>query len=228
MKTLKQWTLSLTLATLILLAFLLALAFLPEISRSKVATMPRVSYKEMSGSKVIRGLFSYRLMYALSRGSFFTFLSLFATSALGISKSLIGTLLTTHMGLMAVVQPYFGRIADRFSRRAMIIAGGVINVAFLVLVPVTHNYWQLLVLCAFGSLGAGVSLPAATALTVDEGRKFGMGTTMSTLMIAMSIGMDIGPTVSGVIADSINFIAVFLFCAGMGFLGTILFSWLTR
>ncbi len=216
-----------TMGGLNLLAFLLALFLLPEI-RSRQIVTSRLSFKEMSTNPTIRGLASYRMMYALSRGSFFTFLSVFATSALGISKALIGALLTTHMGLMALVQPYFGNVADRFSRRAMVIIGGIINIAFLALIPMTHNYWQLLVLCALGSLGPGISLPAATALTVDEGRKFGMGTTMAMLMMAMSIGMAIGPTASGAIADALDVSYVFYFCAGMGLIGTILFFWLTR
>ncbi len=221
-----------TMGGLNLLAFLLALFFLPEISRQQTVTEHRPSLtetiKEMSASHVVRGLFSYRLTYALSRGSFFTFLAIFADSALGISKGLIGTLLTTHMGLMALVQPYFGQLADRFSRRAMIIIGGTINIVFLALIPMAHNYWQLLVLCALGSLGPGISLPAATAITVDEGRRFGMGTTMAMLMMAMSIGMAIGPTVSGAIADTLSVSYVFSFCAAMGVLGVVLFFWLTK
>jgi len=63
---------------------------------------------------------------------------------------------------------------------------------------------------------------------VEEGRKFGMGSTMSIFMMAMGIGQAVGPTLSGVIADSVDINAVFYFGAVVGLIGTGLFAWLTR
>ncbi len=217
-----------TMGGLNLLAFLVAVIFLPEISHRQVVTTPHLSYKEMSTSSMVRGLLSYRLAYALSRGAFFSFLSIFAALRLGLSITSIGTVLTTHIALITLFQPYLGNIADRYNRRAMVILGSVINLAFLALIPMTHNFWQLLGLSAFGSLGAGISMPAATALSVGEGRRFGMGSTMSMLMVAMSIGMAIGPLLSGIIADFVNINSVFYFAAGMGLIGTSLFIWFSR
>jgi len=47
-------------------------------------------------------------------------------------------------------------------------------------------------------------------------------------MMAMSIGQIIGPTLSGVIADSVDINAVFYFGAAVGLIGTGLFMWFTR
>ena len=217
-----------TMGGLNLLAFLVAVLFLPEISRREAATTPHLSYKEMSASSMVRGLFSYRLGYALSRGALFSFLSIFAALRLGLSTTSIGTVLTTHIALITLFQPYLGNLADRYNRRTMVIIGSAINLAFLALIPMTHNFWQLLGLSVFGSLGAGISMPAATALSVGEGRRFGMGSTMSMLMMAMSIGMAIGPVVCGIIADFVNINSVFYFAAGMGLIGTSLFIWFSR
>jgi len=211
-----------------LLAFLLVIFLLPEVSRQKMATTPHSSYREMGASRMLRGLFSYRVAYAISRASLFSFLSIFATSCLSLSTTLIGIVLTTHIALITLFQPYLGRIADRYNRRAMIILGSIINFTFLALIPLTHNFWQLLGLSVLGSLGAGISLPAATALSVTEGRKFGMGSTMSILMMAMSIGMATGPVACGAIADALNVGSVFYFAAFMGLVGTSLFIWFTR
>ncbi len=71
-------------------------------------------------------------------------------------------------------------------------------------------------------------MPAVSALTVEEGRKFGMGSTMAMLAVAMSVGMAIGPLLGGVIADFIGINSVFYFAAGMGLAGTSLFIWFTR
>ncbi len=215
-----------TMGGLNLLAFLLALFALPEVSRPQVA-IRHLSFKEMSVSRTVWGLLSFRMTYAVSRATFMTFVSIFASSTYGSSKTLIGILLATHMGLMAAIQPYVGHLADRFSKRALVIIGGVINTALLALIPLMSNYGQLLVLCAVGGLGAALSLPPVEAMAVDEGRKYGMGTAMSALMMAMSVGMAVGPTVSGAIADALNISYAFYFCAVMGLIGTALFMWLT-
>ena len=211
-----------------LLAFLVAAFFLPEISHKKMATSPRLSFKEMSASGIVRGLFSFRLSFALGRGALFTFLPIFATVYIGLSSTLIGVLLAVTILLMSLLQLYAGKVADRFSRRAMVIVGGLISLSFLALIPQAHNFWQLLILCALGGLGGAISMPATSALTVEEGRKFGMGSTIAMVFMAMSIGMVIGPILGGVIIDTINIRSVFYFAAGAALVGTSLFIRFTK
>ncbi len=217
-----------TMGGLNLLAFLVAVLFLPEIRQRKMATSPRPSFKEMSTSDMIKGLFSYRLSFSMGRGAFATFLPIFAAFYIGLSPTLIGVLVAVNILLMSLLQVYGGNIADRFNRRALVVVGGLINLTFLALIPFAHSFWQLLGICAFGGLGGAVSLPAASALTVEEGRRFGMGSTMAVFAMAFSLGMAIGPLLSGVIVDLANINSVFYFGAGMGLIGTSLFIWFTR
>ena len=182
----------------------------------------------MSTSDIVRGLFSFRLSLSLGRGAFSCFLPIFAGVYIGLSPTLIGVLLAVNILLMALLQVYAGNIADRFNRRALVVLGSITNLTYLVLIPLAHSFWQLLGLCALGGLGGAISLPAASALIVDEGRKFGMGSTIAIFTLAMSIGMAIGPLLGGVIADFVNINSVFYFAAGMGLIGTSLFIWFTR
>ncbi len=211
-----------------LLAFLVAVLFLPEISHQKAATNSQVSFREMSSSGMVKGLSSFRLSFALGIGVFVCFLPIFAGLYIGLSPSLIGILLAVNILLMALFQPFAGKIADRFNRKALVVVGGIISSTFLAVVPAAHNFGQLLWLCAFCGLGGAISLPAASALIIDEGRRFGMGSTMAMFMMAMSIGMVIGPLLGGVIADFVNINSVFYFAAGMGLAGTSLFIWFTK
>ena len=121
-----------------------------------------------------------------------------------------------------------GRIADRVNKRVMVVTGSLITVIFLALIPFTHSFWQLLGLCCLHSIGGAISMPASSALTVGEGRKFGMGSTMAVVMMAMSIGMVIGPVVGGAIVDLTNINTVFYFGAGIVVVGACLFIWFTR
>lgn len=109
-----------TMGGLNLLAFLLAALFLPEIRRRKMAANPHLSFREMSTSGMVKGLFAFRLGDALGRGGFATFLPIFAAMYVGLSPSLIGALLAVNILLMSLLQVYAGSIADRFNRLALV------------------------------------------------------------------------------------------------------------
>lgn len=217
-----------TMGGLNLLAFLIAALFLHESGQRKTAAGHRSPFAGMRTSGVIKGLVSYRLAFAMGRGAFVTFLPIFAAIYIGLKPALIGVLLAANILLMALLQVFSGNIADRFNRRAMVILGSFVNITYLAMVPLTHSFWQLLGLCALGGIGGAISLPAASALTVDEGRKFGMASTIAIFNMAMSIGMALGPIASGAIADFSGLGSVFYFGAGLSLIGTILFAWLTR
>ena len=217
-----------TMGGLNLLALLVAVLFLPEIERRKMAASPRTSFREMSTSGMIKGLFNFRLAFAIGRGTIVTFLPIFAGIYIGLPPSRIGILLTVNILVTSLLQIYGGNIADRFNRRILVVVGGLTNITFLALIPLGGSFWPLLAICALGGLGGAISMPAASALVVEEGRKFGMGSTIAVFSMAMSIGMAIGPIVSGVIADFINLDTVFYFGAAMGLIGTTLFIWFTK
>jgi len=211
-----------------LLAFLLVIFFLPEIGQGKTPASPRASFKQMSTSSMMKGLFSFRLSFSIGRGILATFLPVFAGIYIGLSSTLIGVLLAVNILLMSLLQVYGGNIADRFNRRVLIVVGSLTNLIYLALIPLGGNFWQLLGICVLGGVGGAIALPAASALTVVEGRRFGMGSTIAVFAMAFSIGMVIGPLVGGGIADFANINSVFYFGAAIGLVGTTLFIWFTK
>ncbi len=213
---------------LCLLAFLVAVIFLPEIRQRKIGEKVRLSFKDMSRSPMIRGLFSFRLVQALGRGGIMTFLPIFAAASIGLGTTLIGILLTVNFLPMIALLALGGRLADRFNRKALVIIGNLLYLITLALIPLANTFWQQVWLCFPRAIGGAISMPAATALTVGEGRKFGMGSTISILMMAMGVGMAVGPPLSGVIADLVDVNAVFYFAGAVGLIGTGLFAWFTR
>lgn len=217
-----------TMAGLNLLAFFIAVFFLPEISRKKLAAQPYLSFKEMSQSGTMTGLFGFRLTLTLGRSSFFTFLPVFAAIGLGLRPNLIGVMLAIHILLMSLLGIPSGRIADRLNRRTLVVIGCLVSFAYLALIPLAYNFWQLLVLCILGSLGSAIAVPAASALTVEEGRKFGMGAAIAMFTVALSIGMAVGPVLSGVIVDFTSINSAFYFGAAMMLVGAGFFAWFTR
>ncbi|HEY82039.1 MAG TPA: MFS transporter [Dehalococcoidia bacterium] len=211
-----------------LLAFGIAALFLPEISRRKLAARPHLSWREMGRSGTMTGLFSFRLALTLGRAAFFTFLPILATTSLGLSPSLVGVLLAVYLLLSSLLGVPFGRLADRVSRRAMVVIGSLASFSYLTLIPLAGNFWQLVMLCILGSLGSAASVAAASALTVEEGRKYGMGSAIAMFSMALSIGMAVGPLLGGAIADLADINSVFYFGAMVMLAGTVSFGWLTR
>ena len=211
-----------------LLAFSIAVFFLPESSRRALAAGPHLSYKEISNSSIVKGLFSHRLAFSISRAVFITFIAIFAVTSLGLSLTHVGILLVVRISLQSLLAIPSGKIADRFDRRALVIFGTIISFTHLALIPLSYNFWQLLALSALGSIGGAISLLASSAMTVEEGRKYGMGSAIAIISMALSLGMTIGPILGGVMVDLVDISAAFYFGAIMALLGAGLFTWFTR
>lgn len=217
----------LTMSSLNFIAFIIAILFLPRISERKSIAGGGVSFRKIGASRKIKGIFIFRLAFSMGRSAFSTFMPIYA-AMLGITPSLIGVLLAVNMLLASLLGIPSGRIADRFSRRAMILIGSVIGFIYIILIPQAHSFWELMALCILGSFGMAFALPASLAMTVEEGRKYGMGMTIAVFSIAFSLGMAIGPVLAGAIVDLTNINQAFYFGAAVLLAGASLFAWLTR
>ncbi|MDD4875659.1 MAG: MFS transporter [Dehalococcoidales bacterium] len=211
-----------------LLAFLLVIILLPEAQKRFTRERAHISFKEMSASPMIKGLFSFRMGQAIGNASIMTFLPVYAATQANLTPTLIGILLAANTLPMMIFLIPAGRLADKFNRRFLTVIGMFIYLLSVVFIPLMHNFWQLLLLCIPRAIGGSLSMPAATALTIEEGRKFGMGTTMAMLMMAMGIGFAIGAPISGVISDYIDINAVFYFAAIIGLISIGIFVLFTR
>ena len=129
-----------SMAGLTLLAFLIAILFLPEVIQRKTEGSRRLSFKKISQSSMVRGIFSIRLTQALGRGGLMTFLPIFAGIYLDLSTTLIGILVAINVLSMSLLAPLGGRIADRFSRRALTVLGNIIFLTSLAAIPLAHNF----------------------------------------------------------------------------------------
>lgn len=218
-----------TMSVLNLISFLITFIFLPNVKPIKIATSPSTlsSFKKMRRSDTIIGIFIFRLTEAVGRGGVSTFLPIIA-AMIGISITSIGMLLTVSILSATVFSPIGGSIADKFSKRIIIVVGQLIFVATVIIIPFTHNFNQMLVVLLIQGFSGAICMPAAAAWTVEEGRKYGMASTMSVFFLAMNIGMIIGPIFGGVIADFGNIDFVFYIAGFMGIIGTAALIWFTR
>ncbi len=213
-----------------LIAFIVALIFLPVVKRDHSAgERTRLTpYREMTQSRMVLGLFVFQAFQAVARGGYMTFLPLFGALFIHLSPTQIGLLLSINMMIISFLGPVSGVIADRFNRRWIAVSGSILILVSTGLVPLTSTFWQLLILSSILAIGTATAMAGATALSVNEGRKFGMGSTMGFINMGMNIGMTVGPIVSGELVDISSNDSPFFFGAFIISIGTIIFISLSR
>ena len=148
------------------------------------------------------GICFYRFASAFCRGSIITFLPLYAYNTLQLNSSQIGLIIASSILLTAILQPPFGKLADKLNRKKLVIVGSIFYFSTVPFIPNTLSFIQILILNIILGFFGALSLPAASALIVREGRDYGgMGSVMAIFNVAMSAGLGIGPLASGVILD---------------------------
>jgi DHA1 family multidrug resistance protein-like MFS transporter len=197
----------LIMAVLNVLGLVATLIFLKEMPR-KVAAREHSSLIAPLRSKILRGVFSYRMTTGVGTATLMVFIPLFADERIGLSTKLIGVLLAARTPV-SLLQTYTGRLADNWDRRSMVIWGGAGAIAATILMPLTTGFWLLLIAYICMTLAQSFGIPAANAYVVQEGRIYGMGASMTMFMMAMQTGTGIGPVVLGGIADKLGLDSVF-------------------
>ncbi|MDR2842231.1 MAG: MFS transporter, partial [Spirochaetaceae bacterium] len=121
---------------------------------------------------------------------------------------------------LAVFAPIWGKLADNYSRRAMLMRAMFAGSIFVSLISFARRPWQILVLRTIqGSLTGTIS--AATVLTVGIVPVSSLAIALGMLQTGIAAGNTIGPLIGGVITDFLGhraaFLAtgIFLFSAGL-------------
>lgn len=111
---------------------------------------------------------------------------------LGLSLAAAGTLQMCFQMSSSVAQLAFGRLADRWRPRVLVMAGPFVSVIILTLIGLAPNVWGLAAVLIVGGLGGAAFHPPAAALVHRLGgeRK---GFAMSTHITGGSLGFALGP-----------------------------------
>jgi MFS transporter, DHA1 family, multidrug resistance protein len=216
----------LVMAVLNALGLIATLIFLKEMPR-KTAAQEHQSIIAPLKSRILRGVFIYRLSTGIGTASLMAFMPLYADQKILLSATLIGILLASRTPV-SILQSYTGRLADRWDRRSMVFWGGIVSVIALALLPLSASFWSLLVIYLSIAVGQAFGVPAATAYVVHEGRVFGMGASMTMFMMAMQMGNGVGPIALGGISDWLGLNSVFYTASVCTAIGLALFVWMVR
>jgi len=214
------------------IAFLLTLFLLPDLKiagqSDKDFSDRRHPFKKLLKDDIIKGLLIFRAIGAIGRGGIMAFLPIFAAK-IDITASQIGIIISVNLFLTALLQGYFGKLADRYSKILLIILGSGISAAALLFIPlIAHNFRSLLIIDMFMGIGGAISMPAASAITVIAGKRYGMGASMGVFNTAMSVGMILAPLLSGMVMDTLGLIYIFYVAGIVSVLGILIFLYYVR
>jgi predicted MFS family arabinose efflux permease len=110
----------------------------------------------------------------------------------------------------------------------MIIWGGILSIFVTILIPATTGFWTLLAAYIGILIAQAFGVPAATTYVVQEGRRYGMGSSMTLFLMAMQLGNGTGPIALGWISDWFGIQSVFYVAAGATAVGILVWALFTR
>ena len=203
-------------------SFLLVVVFLPpEKKEQTLRKAEPLAYGALLKLRQVQGILWFRFVNAFLRGSVMSFLPILGSSMLGLNGFQIGLAVSTGVLVTSFLQYPCGRLADRFNRKTLILVGNLLYASALALFPLAPSFGMLLAISFFSGVLAAVPLPAATALIVEEGKKYGMGSLIALFNVAMSLGLGGGPLVCGLVYDAFGLSYVFYFSTFLGIIGTV-------
>jgi MFS family permease len=98
----------------------------------------------------------------------------------------------------------------------------------MAVIPEAVGFWSLVLLLSIAIIGDATAVPSASAMVIDEGRKYGMGISMSMFNMGLGVGMSVGPILAGLATDLLGVRSAFYFTAILMFFSAVAFGGFTR
>ena len=117
-------------------------------------------------------------MYAVGLMTFILFLSTLAglpvlpelSASLGAGPTWIPIIVSAALATIVIAQLFTGTLADRYSRRALIVAGALIGSVSSLLCVVATHWVHLLLLRVLGGMADAIAMPALLSITASLGK----------------------------------------------------------
>jgi MFS transporter, Spinster family, sphingosine-1-phosphate transporter len=143
-----------------------------------------------------------------------------------LSNAEVGYLTSAFLGFYMIAAPFTGPLADRYSRKKIIVLGAVFWSALTLLTAVTHTYWELLVRHTLVGVGEATFVTIAPTFVADlfpenkRGRIFGI------FYLAIPVGTAAGYLLGGKLGPHFGWRFPFYIAAFPGFLLAFLISFI--
>ncbi len=208
-----------------LFSLLISIAFVPE---STPRPRPTIEKRGVLAHPAMRAAVAFQLINAFANGTFMVFIPLIASLSIGLSTAETGIVISVSSLSTSMLQRWSGRLADRYDRTGLIVAGTALIAATLLFIPSLSGFPALLLASLAIGIGGGISLPAVTAIVTVAGRDIGQGAAMGASNTAMGVGMIVSPMLSGLVMDLYGLPSVFYLSGCVCFAALPVFRLLAR
>lgn len=135
-----------------------------------------------------------------------------------LSNTQVGYLTSAFLGFYMVAAPFTGPLADRYSRKLIIVLGAIFWSGLTLLTAVTHTYWELLVRHTLVGVGEATFVTIAPTFVADLFPESQRGRIFGIFYLAIPVGTAAGYLLGGKLAPEFGWRFPFYIAAVPGFI----------
>ncbi|PKN61254.1 MAG: hypothetical protein CVU57_30400 [Deltaproteobacteria bacterium HGW-Deltaproteobacteria-15] len=169
------------------------------------------------------GLSGFILTRSFSIALFAVFIPIFMHDSLNLTGLEMGIIMGAGTVVTALFLRPMGSMSDKLNRRWLVILGGSMTAIFTFCLPSAQSFGHLVTLSIAIGIFSVVSLPASSALLVQEGNLYGMGFAMGVFNGAMNFGTVLAPLAGGFALGLFGIKTIFYGAAFLGLMGIVFF-----
>ncbi|HSM65335.1 MAG TPA: MFS transporter [Ilumatobacteraceae bacterium] len=154
------------------------------------------------------------LFFFVYIGMLIPIVPLFIEGPLEAGEFGIGVTIAVFALAAIAARPFLGRLADRFGRRVLMVAGAVMAGLSGIASSQVSEFWQLLVLRGLTGIGEAAVFVGAATLIADMSPRARRAEGASYFSVAVFGGIGLGPIIGEAMLDDVNFERGF-FVAGL-------------
>jgi len=143
-----------------------------------------------------------------------------------LNKEQIGYLTSAFLGFYMIAAPFVGPLADRYSRKLIIVLGAIFWSGLTLLTAVTHTYTELLVRHTLVGIGEATFVTIAPTFVADLFVENRRGRILGVFYLAIPVGSAAGYLLGGYLAPHYGWRFPFYIAAAPGFLLAVAVSFL--
>ena len=135
-----------------------------------------------------------------------------------LTNTEVGYLTSAFLGFYMVAAPFVGPLADRYSRKRIIVLGAIFWSALTLLTAFTHTYWELLVRHTLVGVGEATFVTIAPTFVADLFPENKRGRIFGVFYLAIPVGTAAGYLLGGRLGPDFGWRFPFYIAAAPGFL----------
>ncbi|MDZ8225129.1 MULTISPECIES: MFS transporter [unclassified Nostoc] len=137
--------------------------------------------------------------FMLLYGAYITYIPILISNSFNVSALIIGIILSSMSATITLTSSQFGRLARKFSKRDLIKISFLLFAVALVIVPLIHSLWLLLIPTMIFGLGLGIGFPSIQTLLAELTPREYLAAVMSINGTFLGFGQTLGPLLMGAV-----------------------------